>query len=114
MEKKIKERRFFLTLIKNFKKTIFIIVCLWLLIGLIIYFVDPNFYGIKIVFYALVYTALIYTLTLVFADRKRAIVISTLIIVLFFLASIRMANFINIILSLGVYIVFEFYNSKKS
>lgn len=107
MDKKLKERQFYLDLSKKFKSTILITELLWILIALIIFFVDPTVIGIKIIFLILIFLAFFYTLTLILANRKRALIISSLIIILLILASMRLANFLNIALLIGFYIVLE-------
>lgn len=96
---------------KNFLPTLAVIFILWLVVTLIIMFVDPGTFGIIPVFIFLVFFALLFTLSLLFANTRRGLLLSVAITIGLILSTAKIANLLNLVLLAGIYLAFEFYFS---
>jgi len=105
-QKKVKLR-------KNFLPTLIVAILLWLGVVSIIYFVEPDTFGILPVFFFLVFLALLFTLSLLFAHTRRGALIAVGLTLFLILRYLGIGNILNFLLILGIAITIELYFIKK-
>lgn len=92
---------------KNFLPTLIATAVLWVLVALLIYFIDPQATGAVTLFFALVFMSLLFTLSLAFANTRRGLIASVAITLFFILKVLGIGNVVNLILLLGLSIAVE-------
>jgi len=111
--RKIDFRQKQIKLRKKFFPTLIITVFLWLLVGLVVYFVDPENYGSIPLLFFLFFLALLFTLSTLFANTRRGLIATCSITVFLILRYLGVGNIINFLLLLGLAIASEFYFSRS-
>jgi predicted ABC-type exoprotein transport system permease subunit len=94
---------------KNFLPTLLVTVLLWILLGGLIYFVDPGTFGVIYLFFLLIFACFLFTFSLIFANSRRgmvATIASTLFLILFYLG---VGNILNLILIVAIAVCIELY-----
>ena len=104
-QKKVKFR-------KNFLPTLVLIILLWSIAAFIIYFVDPSAFGILPALLLVIFFALLFTASLLFANTRRGLIIASFLTLFIILRYLGVGNIINFLLILGVGITLELYFSK--
>jgi len=98
---------------KNFFPTLVITFFLWILVGGIIFFLDPEtFLSIPLFFFS-VFLALTFTLSLLWANTRRGFFSSALLTTFLILRYLGVGTIINFLLLLGLGVVAEYYFSKN-
>jgi hypothetical protein len=97
---------------KNFFPTLLVIVTLWSLLGLIIIFTSPYTVGSLILFFIILFAAVLFTFSLVFANTRRGFLIALGIIVFLILRYFGIGNILNLLLIVGALISVDFYLTK--
>jgi hypothetical protein len=105
-QKKVKLR-------KNFLPTLIVAILLWLGVVSIIYFAEPDTFGILPVFFFLVFLALLFTLSLLFAHTRRGAITGASLTLFLILRYLGIGNILNFLLILGIAITVELYFIKK-
>src|SRR3989344_4206283 len=111
--KKIDIRHQQIRLRKNFFPTLIITVFLWLLVGLIVYFVNPGNGGVIILFFFLIFLSTLFTFSTLFANSRRGLITSIVLSIFLVLRYLGVRNILNLFLLAGLSIATEFYLSKK-
>jgi len=94
---------------KNFLPTLLISFGLWLLLGVIIYFVDPDISWAKPAFFVTFFTALFLTFSLLAANTRRGFTIAVVVTLFATLRLLGVGNVLNLFLLAGVAIASEIY-----
>jgi len=110
---KIIKRQKEVKLRKNFFVTLLITLLLWLGVVGVIYFLDPYRATNIIVFFAVVFFALFFTLSIIFISSRRGVTASCALIIFILLRYFGVGNIINFLLIAGIYITLEIYLSRK-
>ena len=98
---------------KNFLPTLIVTILFWLGSFAIIYFIEPDAFGIIILFFIIFFLSLLFTFATIFANTRRGIIISLSLIFFLFLKYLGIGNILNAILILGVAISTEVYFIKQ-
>jgi len=106
-QKKVKLR-------KNFFPTLLFIILLWSLAAFIIYFVDPSAFGMVPALLLVIFFALLFTASMLFANTRRGVITASLLILFLILKYLGIGNIINFLLILGVGVTLELYLGTKS
>ena len=112
-KKDIRKRK--IKLRKNFLPTLFLIILLWSIAAFIIYFVDPSAFAIVPALLLVIFFALLFTTSLLFANTRRGLITTSFLTLFIILRYLGVGNIINFLLILGVGITLELYlNSKRA
>ncbi len=96
---------------KNFFPTLIVILILWSLVAAIIYFANPETFGMIPLFFILLFLSLGITLSTLFANTRRGIISAVAITIFIILRYLGVGNIVNFLLLLGLAIVIELYFS---
>jgi uncharacterized membrane protein YbhN (UPF0104 family) len=99
---------------KNFLPTLIVTIFFWLADFAIIYFIEPDTFGIIPIFFIVLFLTLLFSFATVFANTRRGIIISLSLIIFLFLRYLGIGNILNALLLFGVAITTEIYFSKQS
>lgn len=94
---------------KNFFPTLILTAVLWLLTGLLIYFVDPGTFGAIPLFFILIFTSILFTTSLLFASSRRGLVTAISITFFLILAYLGVGNILNFALIAAIAVCIELY-----
>ena len=97
---------------KNFLPTLLITILLWLLLGGLVYFVDPGSFSAIPAFFVLFFTVLLFTFSLLFADSRRGLISSISLTLFCLLAYLGVGNILNLILIVAIAVCIEIYLSR--
>lgn len=97
---------------KNFLPTLLITIFLWGVLGLLIYFVDPDTFGAVPAFFILIFSVLLFTSSLLFASTRRGLIISLSLSLFSILMYLGIGNILNLILILAIAICIELYLAR--
>lgn len=109
-KKDIRNRK--IKLRKNFLPTLFLIILFWSIAAFIIYFVDPSAFGIVPALLLVIFFALLFTASLLFANTRRGVISASLLTFFLILRYLGIGNIVNFLLILCVGITLELYFSK--
>ncbi|MBI2066119.1 hypothetical protein HYT60_01245 [Candidatus Woesebacteria bacterium] len=98
---------------KNFLPTLIVAILLWLGVVSIVYFVEPDTFGILPVFFFLIFLALLFTFSLLFAHTRRGALLAVGLTLFLILRYLGIGNILNFLLILGIAITVELYFIKK-
>lgn len=98
---------------KNFFPTLIVTMLFWLGSFAIIYFVEPDTFGIIPIFFIVIFFSLLFSFATVFANTRRGMIISFSLIMFLFLRYLGIGNILNALLLLGVAITTEIYFIKQ-
>src|SRR5687768_10285102 len=87
---------------KNFLPTLLITVFLWILLGGLIYFVDPDTFGALPLFFILLFSSFLFTFSLLFASTRRGLITSISLTLFSLLLYFGVGNLLNLILILAI------------
>lgn len=99
---------------KDFLPTILLIVGLWILLFLMIFFVDPTSSIIVYVFLVILSLAIFLTSSLVLKNKRRGLIITLSIITYLTISYLGLGNILNLILVFGSALAFEIYFSTRA
>lgn len=111
---KIKHRVEELRRRKNFLPTLIITITLWIILAGIVYFVDPQQMFAIPLFFLFAFLAILFTASLLFANRRRGLLTSLVIILFLILRYFGVGNMLNAILLIGIAVTFEIYASRRA
>lgn len=94
---------------KNFLPTLAITIFLWLLLAGLVYLADPDIFGMAVLFFVLIFFALLFTFSLVLANAKRGIIIATGITLFLIFRYFGIGNLLNGLLIAGITLACEIY-----
>ena len=107
------KRRKLLIRKRNFLPTLLVIMFLWATLVSMVYFVDPNIYGAILVFFIVFIASLIFTLSTLFANTTKGVVISLATGTFLLLRYLGIGNFVNFFLIAGFAFAVCYYLEKK-
>jgi hypothetical protein len=98
---------------KNFLPTLLITVLLWIMLGGLIYFVEPGTFGVIPLFFVTIFVSLLFTFSLLFANSRRGLVITIGLTFFLLLSYLGVGNILNLILIVAIATCIELYFSLK-
>jgi hypothetical protein len=98
---------------RNFLPTLLVTIILWLLLGGLIYFIDPGTFGAVPLFFILFFAALLFTFSFLFGSTRRGLITSLSLSLFSTLAYLGVGNIINLLLILAIAISIELYLAQK-
>jgi len=98
---------------KNFLPTLILTILLWSLLCSLIYFVDPEMFAVIPLFFITLFTALLFTFSLIFASSRRGLISSISLTFFSILMFLGVGNYLNLALILAVGTCIELYFSIK-
>lgn len=93
--------------------TLLITVLLWLLLGGIVYFINPDTFGAVPLLFTLVFLALLFTFSLIFAGGRRGLIGAIAITLFLILAYLGIGNILNLVLIVAIATSIEIYFTLK-
>jgi len=106
-QKQIRER-------KNFFPTLTVTILLWIALLCLVYFVEPDTFGAFLLFFVLVFFALLFSFSTAFANSRRGLLTSLALTLFLILRSLGVGHIINLLLIGGIAISIEIYLAKNS
>lgn len=97
---------------KNFLPTLLVTIILWIALAGLVYFIDPKIFGAVLLFFVLVFSTLLFTFSLIFANTRRGAIGAVSITLFLFLAYLGVGNILNLILILAIAICVELYLAR--
>lgn len=94
---------------KNFLPALIVTIFLWLSLGGIIYFIDPDVWGVKIIFFVLCFLACLFTFSTIFANTRRGTLTALGLTVFLILRYFGIGNILNFLLIAGILVATEIY-----
>jgi hypothetical protein len=98
---------------KNFLPTLLITILLWIMLGGLIYFVDPGTFGVIPLFFVTIFVSLLFTFSLLFANSRRGFIASLFLSIFLILMYLGVGNILNLILIVAIATCIELYFSLK-
>src|SRR3989344_8660532 len=98
---------------KNFLPTLLITVLLWSLGGGLIYFVDPDTFLAIPLFFVIIFLAILFTSSLVFANSRRGFITSISLCFYVVLMYLGVGNILNLILLVAIAVTIELYFGSR-
>jgi len=98
---------------RNFFPTLMLILILWSLTAGLVYFVEPDGFFAIPVFFILVFLALVFTLSTIFANSRQGFIAAFGLISFLALCYLGVGNFLNFLLVLGLATVAEIYFGRS-
>lgn len=98
---------------KNFLPTLLLTILFWILLGALVYFVDPGIFGVVPLFFVTLFVALLFTFSLVFANSRRGLLASLSLSLFLILRYLGVGNWLNLVLILAIASCIELYFSLK-
>ena len=97
---------------KNFLPTLLITIILWLLLGGLVYFVDPNSFGALPAFFVLFFASFLFMFSLLFASTRRGLITSISLTLFSMLLYLGVGNVLNLFLIIAIAICVELYLAR--
>ena len=98
---------------KNFLPTLIITVLLWLLLGGLVYFVDPGTFAAIPLFFVLFFATLLFTFAFLFASTRRGLIVSLSLSFFAILSYLGVGNILNLLLIIAIAICVELYFGQR-
>ncbi len=98
---------------KNFLPTMLAIFILWFGIFFIIYFLDPFSFGVIPLFFIVLFFALLFSFSMLFANTRRGLLSASGMTIFLLLRYFGVGNFLNLILIVGLSATIEVYFVKS-
>ena len=98
---------------RNFLPSLILAFIIWIIIACLVYYTSPEILNI-LIFFGLLFIALLITLSLIFTNTRRGIISSIAITFFLILRYLQIGHVLNLLLIIGTAIAFEIYFSKKS
>ncbi len=97
---------------KNFFPTLIITLLLWLSLGTLIYFVEPDTPGVVPLFLVNAFFALLFTFSTLLENSRRGLIIALGLTIFLMLRYLGIGNIINFLLIFGIGLSVELYFTK--
>lgn len=97
---------------KNFFLTLVLTLLLWGSLTFLVYFIDPEEVGAVPTFFVLLFFAVLFTFSTIFANSRRGFLTAVVITIFAVLRYFGVGNLINLTLVIGLAIVIEIYLTK--
>lgn len=98
---------------KNFLPSLIFTIILWIGLGLVTYFVDPQTFGAIYLFFLLVFFSLLFTFSLILGSTRRGLILSVSLTVFLIFGYFGIGNILNLVLVLALGLTAELYFSNK-
>src|SRR3989344_4157389 len=98
---------------KNFLSSLILIFLLWGILAFLIFFIDPDSFGVVPVFFAVFFTATLFTLSIIFVNTRRGLIASTSLTIFMLLRYFGIGNILNLVLIIFLAIVIELTYTKN-
>lgn len=98
---------------KNFLPTLVVTVLLWLMLAGLIYFVDPDTVLAVPLFFVIIFLAILFTSSLLFANSRRGLITSSSIFLFLILSYLGVGNILNLILLVAIAVTIELYFGSR-
>jgi len=99
---------------RNFLPTFVINLVLWVLVGLIIFYLNPDSYLNIVLFFLILTLSLTLTFALLLANTRRGFLLTLFVDSVLILRLFKLANFQNAALAFVIFFLLEIYFLKKS
>jgi hypothetical protein len=83
------------------------------MLGGLVYFIDPDSFGVIFLFFILIFFCLLFTFSLIFANSRRGIAATIATTFFLLLMYFGVGNIINLILIVAIAVCIELYFSLK-
>lgn len=93
--------------------TLLVTILLWLILGFLIYFVDPDTFLAVPLFFVLSFVSFLFTFSLLFGNSRRGFIISTSLSLFLALMYLGVGNILNLLLIVAIAVSIELYFSLK-
>lgn len=97
---------------KNFFPTMLITILIWLGLGALVYFVEPDKIGALPLFFVVLFTALLFSFSTIFGNSRRGLIMALGLTLFLIMRYFGVGNIINFLLILGVGISVELYFTR--
>ena len=97
----------------NFLPTLIVILFLWLILAIIVYTIDPVIFLAIPLFFIILFTAFIFTISALVGNSKRGLLIASGATLFIFLRYLGIGNLINLILVFGITLAVDYYLTHK-
>src|SRR3989344_37069 len=94
---------------KNFLPTLLITIFLWLFLGGLIYFIDPDTFAAVPLFFVLIFSCFLFTFSLIFAGSRTGLIASSSLTLFLVLAYLGVGNILNLLLIVAIAVCIEIY-----
>lgn len=98
---------------KNFLPALTLTLVFWCATAFLIYAFDPSSFFIITIFFVLIFLALFFTLSLIFANTIRGLIISVAVLLFLMLRYLGVGNILNFLLIIGITIATDLYFNQK-
>lgn len=98
---------------KNFFPTLLVTLFFWILSFSIIFFLNPDTFGVIPIFFVVLFFTLLFSFSTIFANTRRGLIISFALIIFLFLRYLGIGNILNAILILAIALTAELYFIKQ-
>ena len=98
---------------KNFLPTLLLTILFWLLLGALVYFVDPSTFGVIPLFFITIFITFLFTFSLIFAHSRRGFVAAISLSIFLILMYLGVGNLLNLGLILAIAVCIELYFTLK-
>lgn len=98
---------------KNFFPTLAVAIILWILSAGVVYFVEPEQFGILPLFFVLIFLSLLFTFSLVFGNSRRGLITSFGLTLFLVLRYLGVGNILNFVLIAAAILTFELYFVRR-
>lgn len=99
---------------KNFLPSLAATIVLWLTIACMFYFTDPFDFGRIPLLLVLVFTAILFTTSIIFANTRRGIITASTLTLFLILRYLGIGNILNLLLVLGLALAIEYYFHRSN
>jgi len=97
---------------KNFFPTLIAIFISWGLAAFIVYFIEPETLGAIPVFFLIIFFALLFIFSTIFANTRRGVITATGLVIFLILRYFGVGNILNFLLIFGITVSIEYYFTK--
>jgi hypothetical protein len=98
---------------KNFLPAFIVTIVLWILLALIIFFVDPESLIARLSFFVIFFLSCLFSLSLIMASLKRGFIYATSVTLFIFLSYLGVGNLLNAILLAAAAISIDLYIKSR-
>ncbi len=98
---------------KNFLPTLIVTLFLWLTLGGVVYFLEPDTFGLLPLFFVLAFFAFLFTFSIIFSQTRRGFLTALGLTLFLILRYFGIGNVLNFILIAGILVTIEFYFSRR-
>jgi hypothetical protein len=98
---------------KNFLPALILNILLWMMLAVLIYFIDPDSFFAVPAFFILSFTCLLFTFSLLFGNTRRGLFAAVGLTIFLILRYLGIGNLLNLLLIAAIAICIEIYFSRR-